>query len=192
MAAVLDAGEFGTRARERDQPPLPQQQQSFQGQSGSQFSQQGQGSQFSSKQQEREQEMERQRQQEEEPAPEYRDYEPTSHSQVFEYPGAMPPGPPPGAAAPVVGSVWAGDSAPGSMMRNPSNLTVEEGGGDRQSTVSEDIGLAYMSMNDDEAPLEGEGEKERQARLSKHVRFGKETEFVEPRGYSSLLVRAGC
>ncbi|KAJ7843074.1 hypothetical protein B0H14DRAFT_1018201 [Mycena olivaceomarginata] len=62
-------------------------------------------------------------------------------------------------------------------------LAVEEGGGDRQSTVSEDIGLAYMNMGHDEQdqlPIEGESEKQREARLSKHVRFGKETEFVEP------------
>ncbi|KAJ6551142.1 hypothetical protein B0H19DRAFT_1072907 [Mycena capillaripes] len=186
MSAVLDAGEFGTR-QQGQQPPMPQQQQQQQQQSSSQFSQ------YSLKNQEREREMERQRQQEEEPVPEYRvEYEPTSHSQVFEYPGALPPGPPPGAAAPVVGSVWAGGererepSAPGGMMRNPSNLTVEEGGGDRQSTfstASEDFGLAYMNMGDDpadEAPLEGEGEKERQARLSKHVRFGDASEFMEP------------
>ncbi|KAF7369233.1 hypothetical protein MVEN_00251000 [Mycena venus] len=189
MAAVLDAGEFGARR----------------GQSGgSQFSLAG-GSTFTglTKQQEREREFveaQRRREEEQEPAPEYEPYEPntTSHSQVFEYPGAMPPGPPPGAAAAVVGSVWAaGDnnnstnnntsptrtSGPGSGIRAPnSNLAVEEGGGDRQSTLSDDIGLAYMNMGNDDhddAPVEGEGEKERQARLSKHVRFGKETEFGE-------------
>ncbi|KAF7328703.1 hypothetical protein MSAN_02472200 [Mycena sanguinolenta] len=173
----------------------------------SQFSLAG-GSTFSSltKQQEREREMEaqRRREREEEPAPEYRDYETytqtqTGHSQVFEYPGALPPGPPPGAAPAVVGSVWAASSAgdgasysPGSETRSSGpgsgarigggNLAVEEGGGDRQSSASE-IGLAYMNMGNDDAddaPIEGEGEKERQARLSKHVRFGKETEFVEP------------
>ncbi|KAJ7097537.1 hypothetical protein C8R44DRAFT_889078 [Mycena epipterygia] len=161
MAAVLDAGEFGTR--------------SAQGGSASQFSQpQSQpGSQFSTKQQERD--RERQRQQEEEPAPEYRDYEPTSHSQVYDYSvGGVPPGPPPGAAAPVVGGVWVGDNGNGS--RNPSGLAVEEGGGDRQSTVSEDIGLAYMNMGGEQE----EGEREREARLSKHVRFGEDSTFVEP------------
>ncbi|KAJ7677833.1 hypothetical protein DFH06DRAFT_561497 [Mycena polygramma] len=188
MASVLDAGEFGHVLRAQQQGEAQAQQQQ-----GSQFSQSQ--SQFSPKRQE----QERQRQHEEEPVPEYRDYEPTSHSQVFDYPGAMPPGPPPGAAAPVVGSVWAGEShnnnntnnnnnssnfTPGHGMRGTSrgNLGVEEGGGDRTSQVSEDFGLAYMNMGpgDDEAPLEGEGEKERQARLSKHVRFGDTSEFMQP------------
>ncbi|KAJ7445936.1 hypothetical protein B0H11DRAFT_393130 [Mycena galericulata] len=64
----------------------------------------------------------------------------------------------------------------GSGRRGTSGLAVEEGGGDRQSTVSEDIGLAYMNMGD---PPE-ENEREREARLSKHVRFGDEDSFVEP------------
>ncbi|KAF7377444.1 hypothetical protein MSAN_00166100 [Mycena sanguinolenta] len=219
MSAVLDAGEFGVRrvGGGAEAPPLLTKDLQAQGQSAqsgsasasgtSQFSLAG-GSTFSSltKQQEREREMEaqRRREREEEPAPEYRDYETytqtqTGHSQVFEYPGALPPGPPPGAAPAVVGSVWAASSAgdgasysPGSETRSSgpgsgariggANLAVEEGGGDRQSSASE-IGLAYMNMGNDDtddAPIEGEGEKERQARLSKHVRFGKETEFVEP------------
>ncbi|KAJ7234751.1 hypothetical protein B0H12DRAFT_154155 [Mycena haematopus] len=215
MSAVLDAGEFGVRrvgSGGEVPPPLTRELQAQSSQGGSassvsQFSLSG-GSTFSAltKQQEREREIEAQRQRQretEEPAPEYRDYEPyqqTSHSQVFEYPGALPPGPPPGAAAPVVGSVWAGSGAgvgdgdnysPSNDTRSSGlgsgvrvgggNLAVEEGGGNRQSSASEDIGLAYMNMHDGaDAPIEGEGEKERQARLSKHVRFGEETEFVEP------------
>ncbi|KAJ7699234.1 hypothetical protein B0H17DRAFT_1049252 [Mycena rosella] len=73
-----------------------------------------------------------------------------------------------------------GDAGPGAHMRNhsQSGLGVEEGGADRQSTVSEDIGLAYMSMGD--PPHAEEGEHERAARLSKHVRFGGDSVFAEP------------
>ncbi|KAJ7040947.1 hypothetical protein C8F04DRAFT_1081095 [Mycena alexandri] len=184
MAAVLDAGEFGGGRSREGVPPMPTQPGQGQGVSV------GIGSAFSSKQQERDRERERARQAEvEEAAPAYRDYEPTSHSQVPFEPYAAPSGPPPGAAPPVVGGVWMGggesrEEAQGSTLRAPGtpSLSVEEeGGGDRRSTtLSEDISLAYMSIGIDEPPpIEGEGEKERQARLSKHVRFGDDSVFEE-------------
>ncbi|KAJ7176840.1 hypothetical protein C8R46DRAFT_1188553 [Mycena filopes] len=176
MAAVLDAGEFGAGA----------------GRGGREGPGAGVGSAFSSKQQERERERPARQETMEEPAPEYRDYEPTSHSQVAydPYQGGPPSGPPPGAAPPVVGGVWMGMShsdveEAGNTLRAPGtpSLSVEQedGGGDRRSTtLSEDISLAYMSIGIDEPPpIEGEGEKERQARLSKHVRFGDDSVFEE-------------
>ncbi|KAK7052083.1 hypothetical protein R3P38DRAFT_2858473 [Favolaschia claudopus] len=195
MSAVLDAGEFGTR--QQQQPS-----QSF-----AQYTIAG-----SDKEQERDREAQRM-QEEHDPAPEYRDYEPTSHAQAFEYPSAgMHDGPPPSAATQVVGSVWTGDNyndansndanstastyrGPGSGIRSMSGgLAVEEGGGNRQSTASDDVGLAYMNLGNDQgqheaaavdedadpALLPGENETQRQARLSKHVRFGKETSFGPP------------
>ncbi|KAJ7779204.1 hypothetical protein B0H16DRAFT_1501917, partial [Mycena metata] len=137
---------------------------------------------------ERDRERERARQEGmEEAAPEYRDYEPTSHSQVPYQPYAAP-GPPPGAAPPVVGGLR--EEAQGNTLRAPGtpSLSVEEGGGDRRSTtLSEDISLAYMSIGIDEPPpIEGEGEKERQARLSKHVRFGDDFVFEEQAREPSL------
>ncbi|KAJ6606879.1 hypothetical protein B0H10DRAFT_1956780 [Mycena sp. CBHHK59/15] len=100
--------------------------------------------------------QQQQQQQEEEPAPEYReeftydgrDYgvdvganaPTTSHSQVPERAPHALAGPPPGAAAPVVGGPWLG---------------AEEGGGDRRSAASDDVALAYMAM-DDAAPHQPE------------------------------------
>ncbi|KAJ7621387.1 hypothetical protein FB45DRAFT_140305 [Roridomyces roridus] len=156
---------------------------------------QQQSSQFSAletKQQERERER-LQQQQEEEPAPEYRDVEPTptTHAQVYDYSsaqGGVPPGPPPGAAPPVIGGVWTenytNDSASINATNGGSNgLSVEEGGGDRMSKASEDIGLAYMSMGgeqQEEMEQQPETEREREARISRHVRFGPEETYSEP------------
>ncbi|KAJ7182852.1 hypothetical protein C8R43DRAFT_868755 [Mycena crocata] len=171
MSAVLDAGEFGSSQGGSSQSQ-------FEPAHYTMYPQPQPGSQFAAKQQERERDQERERQRqshEEEPAPEYRDYEPTSHSQVYDYPGVggtMPAGPPPGAAAPVVGGVWI-DNGPGPGMREPSGLAVEEGGADRKSAASEDVGLAYMNLG----PSEPE---EREARMSKHVRFGDEGGYAEP------------
>ncbi|KAJ7074510.1 hypothetical protein C8F01DRAFT_1100701 [Mycena amicta] len=172
MSSVLDVGEFGFLAQypsDSSAPPAPKESQA------------AELANISAKHQERQRERQ-QTMQEEDPVPEYRDYEPEpSHAQVYnDYTSgtSFVQGPPPGAAAPAIGSSWESSVPP---LRPATNLTVEEGGGDRKSTVtneSEDFSLAYMN-NDDEEPLPGENEHQRQARLSKHVRFGGEGIFGE-------------
>ncbi|KAF7290547.1 hypothetical protein MIND_01294800 [Mycena indigotica] len=171
MSSVLDAGEFGFIAQyPLDAPTSPPQVPTN--------SQAAELAKLSEKHQERERERQR-TMHEDDPVPEYQ-LEASTHHEYSSPGSSFPPGPPPGAAPPVMGGVWAGEVTP----RPPANqLAVEEGGGDRKSTVtneSEDFSLAYMNNeHDEEALLPGENEQQRQARLSKHVRFGGEGVFGE-------------
>ncbi|CAK5264638.1 unnamed protein product, partial [Mycena citricolor] len=190
MNAVMGAGEFGTSVESPVQEGSSS--QPFVGVSNSQVNAMAR---VTSKQEEREQEL--QRRTSEEPAPAYVDYaeqaneesaavpiaptmspvqsvhaqppSPMPTSPTHKHSTSDPAGPPPGAAAPVVDTVWTGENL---ATFDPQAMNE----GDRTSSYS-DIGLAYMSMDD--APVEGESEQQREARLSRHVRFGPEGVFGE-------------